>query len=87
MFLVIRYNNSLGFFVVPSIWVLKDRYGGAAKGKTRPIGIGGVPHNEKEVLFMFSKHVGVKDSNEGKVLAILKPAHIFSSGFLDSLIL
>lgn len=43
---------------------------GAARGKLEPLGIGGVLHkSEGHVLFMCSKYVGVKDSNEAKVLA------------------
>lgn len=40
-------------------------------GKPGPAGIGGVLCNSNgEVLFMFSKNVGICDSNEPEVLAI-----------------
>lgn len=36
-------------------------------------------------LFIFSKHVGINDSNEVQVLAILKALRILSSAFHDKL--
>lgn len=36
--------------------------------------------------FMFSKHVGCKESNEAEVLAILKALRIFSHCFQDKVI-
>lgn len=46
---------------------------GIATGKPGPTGIDGVLHNYKgEVLFMFSKHVSVCDSNEVEALTILE---------------
>ena len=38
------------------------------------------------MLFMFSKNVGIKESNEAEVLAILEALRIFSSTFKESLI-
>ena len=50
---------------------LKFNVGGAARGKPGPAGIRGVLRNCKgEVLFMFSKHVEKKGSNEAEILAI-----------------
>lgn len=55
---------------------------GAAKGKLGPAGAAGVLRNNRgEVLCMFSKSLGVRDSNEAKVLAILEAMHIFLSLF------
>eukprot|EP00268_Persea_americana_P068028 TRINITY_DN9427_c0_g2_i3.p1 TRINITY_DN9427_c0_g2~~TRINITY_DN9427_c0_g2_i3.p1 ORF type:complete len:109 (+),score=10.84 TRINITY_DN9427_c0_g2_i3:826-1152(+) len=46
------------------------------------LGIGGVLRNSRgEVLFMFSKFVGVCDSNEALVLAILEALRYFSRFF------
>lgn len=40
---------------------LKSNVDGAACGKLGPVGIGGVLRNHNgEVLYMFSKHVGVR---------------------------
>lgn len=35
---------------------------------------------------MFSKHVGVRDSNEAEGLAILEALHVYSATFLEELI-
>lgn len=40
---------------------------------------------KSEVLFMFSKNVGVCDSNEVNVLAISEGLRLFSSRFFGSL--
>ena len=57
---------------------LKFNVDGVAKGKPEPIGIGGVLRNDAgEVLFMFFKNVGIKESNEAGVLAILEALMIF----------
>ena len=70
----------------PSSW-LKFNVDGAAKGKLGPADIGGVLRNGKgEVLFMFSKNVGIKESNEAKVLAILEALRIFSFTLKENLI-
>lgn len=61
---------------------------GVARGKLRPAGIGGVLRDEKgNVLFMFSKYVGAKDSSEAGVLAILEAIHSYSCGLCDYLII
>lgn len=53
--------------------VLKFNVDGASRGKPGPMGIKCVLHNSKgEVLLMFSKHVGICDSNLVEVLAILE---------------
>lgn len=60
---------------------------GAARGKQVLAGIGGVLHNDKgEILFWFSKGVGIKDSNETKVSAILEALRIFSCSIQGRLI-
>lgn len=51
----------------------KFNFDGAARGKLGPIEIGDVVRNSKGgILFMFSKHVGIYDSNEAEVLAVLE---------------
>lgn len=53
--------------------MFKFNIGHAVRGKAGLAGIRGVLHNSKgEVLFMFSKHVGVRNSNKAEVLAILE---------------
>lgn len=53
--------------------MFKFNVDGAARGKSRLAGIEGVIRNSKrEVLFIFSKHLGVCDSNEADVLDILE---------------
>lgn len=37
-------------------------------------------------MYIFYKHVGIKDSNEVEVLAIMEALHIYSNFFQDSLI-
>lgn len=61
---------------------LKSNMDGAACGKVGPVGIGGVLRNHNgEVLYMFSKHVGVKYSDEAKFLAVLVALRIFRLSF------
>eukprot|EP00268_Persea_americana_P068026 TRINITY_DN9427_c0_g1_i1.p1 TRINITY_DN9427_c0_g1~~TRINITY_DN9427_c0_g1_i1.p1 ORF type:complete len:120 (+),score=19.95 TRINITY_DN9427_c0_g1_i1:825-1184(+) len=73
--------------VPPSLGVLKFNVDGAARGKPRPAGIGGVLRNSKgEVLFTFSKPIGIRDSKEAEVLAILKALCYFSRFFHGNLI-
>lgn len=43
-------------------------------------------NNKGEVRFVFSKHVGVKDSKKAEVKAILEALRIFSHSFQESLI-
>lgn len=46
---------------------------GAARGKPRPAGIGGVFCNvEGQILISFSKVFGIEDFNEAEILAILE---------------
>lgn len=48
-------------------------------------GIGGVLRNHKgKVLYMFSKHVGIKDSNKAKVLSILEALQIHYIAYQQS---
>ena len=57
----------------PPLGVLRFNINGAARSQSTLANVKGVLRNNKcEVLFMFSKHVGVCDSSEGEVLAILK---------------
>ena len=61
------------FWNLPRRGMLKLNVDGAVRGKSGPAGIGGVLRNDKgEVLLMFSKSVGIRDSNEAEVLAILE---------------
>ena len=60
---------------------------GASKGKPGLVGIGGVLRNHKgEVIYLFFKHVGMKDSNEADVMAILEALHISHTLFHHFLI-
>ena len=71
----------------PSPGVFKFNVDGATRGKQGLAGIGGVLRNSKgEVLFMFSKRVGVCDSNEAEVLASLEALRCFSRCFQGDLI-
>ena len=71
----------------PPFVVFKLNVDGAARGKTRLVGIGGALRNHKgEVVHMFSKHVGMKYSNEAEVLAILEALHIYQFFFHHYLI-
>ena len=59
---------------------------GAAKGKWGLAGIGGVLRNHKgEVMYKFSKHVGIKNSNEAEVSAILEALRIYQSSCQQSI--
>ena len=61
---------------------------GASRGKPGLASIGGVLRNHKgEVLYMFSKHVGIKDSNEMEVLTILEAPCIYHSFYHHNLIM
>ena len=74
------------FLVSPTSKCLKVQ-SGAARGKSGPTGIRGVLCNNKSgVLFMFSKFVGVSESNEAEVLSILEALKIFYSTFKETLI-
>lgn len=59
----------------------------AALDKPGPAGIGGVLRNHKgKILYMFSKNVGGKDSNEAEILAILEAFCIYGRSFQFNLI-
>lgn len=70
----------------PPVGTLKFNVDGATKGKLGLAHIVGVLRNHKgEVLYMFSKHVEIKDSNEVDVLAILEALRIYRSSYHQSL--
>lgn len=57
-------------------------------GKLIPTGLGGVLwYCERDGLFMNSRQVGVRDSNEVEVLAILEVLHIYYRALTEDLIL
>lgn len=67
--------------------VLKFDVAEAAQGKLGLAGIGGKLRNQNgEALYIISKHDEIKDSNQAEVLAILEAVRIYSSSFLNSLI-
>lgn len=58
---------------------MKFKIDSAVREKPGPTGIGGVLRNDKGVvLCLFSNGVGIGDSNEAEVLAILEAPRIFS---------
>ena len=62
----------------PPIGSFKFNVDGPTRGKPGPAGIGGVFRNcNGDVLFMFSEYVGVRNSNEAEVLAILESLWCF----------
>ena len=64
------------------------KFNGASRGKPGLACIGGVLRNFKgEVVFVFSKHVGIKDSSEAKVLVILEALRIYYSFYYHNLIM
>ena len=53
--------------------MLKFNVDGDVRGKTGPVCIKGILQNSKDkILFMFSKPIGILDSNEAEVLPILE---------------
>lgn len=65
-------------WVPPSYGALKFNVDRVERGKRELAGIGGVLRNSNGgVLMIFSKYVGVKDSNEVEVLAILEVLLMF----------
>lgn len=61
--------------------------GEAARGKPGLAGIGGKLRKQNgEALCIISKQAEIKDSNQAKVLAILEALRIYSSSFMNSLI-
>lgn len=66
---------------------MKFSIDGAGKGKLGLAGIGCVLHNGKgDVMMKFSKSIGVKDSNEAEVLAILEALCMFVGVHEESLL-
>lgn len=65
---------------------LKFNVDGAARGEPLPASIGGVLWDHEESFHCFFKAVGVKDSNDAAVLAILEAFGIYSSSFHKVLI-
>lgn len=53
------------------------------RGKPGPAGMGGVLHNNGDVLLMFSKPIGVRDSNKAEVMVILETLRIFPTSIQD----
>lgn len=79
-------RRRITFWSAPDSDVLKFNVDTVARGKHGPTGIGGVLYNDKgEVLCLFFKGVGVRDSNEAGVLAILEALRIFYRLFQRSL--
>ena len=71
----------------PPLGMFKVNVDGAPRGKPGSAQNGGVLRNSKgEVIFMFSKFVGVCDSNEVGVPAILEALRCFSKNFHCDLI-
>lgn len=69
------------------IRVLAFNVDGAARGKPGLAGIGSVLRNhKKDVLHVFSKHVGIRGSSEAEVLAILEALPIFNTSYQHHLI-
>lgn len=72
---MISVSPKVSFFVawsLPGVGELKFNVDGAARGKPGLVGIGGVLRDSASFVFgMFSKHVGIKESNKAEVLAIL----------------
>ena len=59
----------------------------AARGKLGPAGVGRVIWDcNGDILFMLSKYVGVCDSNEAEVIAILESLRCFTRYYQDILI-
>ena len=64
----------------PLVGILKFNVDGAPRCKPGPAGVGGVLRSSNgEVLLLFSKNVGVCDSNEAEVLVILEDLRFFRS--------
>lgn len=62
----------------PPVGVLKFNVDGVARRKLGLVGIG-----RGEILFMFFRSVGIKDSNNFEELMILEALRIFSCAFQD----
>lgn len=71
----------------PPRGALKFNVNGTNQGKPGLVGIWGVLRNHKgEVLYIFSKNVGIKDTNEAGILAILEALYNFTFSFQSHLI-
>lgn len=58
--------------------MLKFPMDGAARGKLGMAGVGGALRNNlREALAMFSKHVGIMESNKVEVVAIFRSVPFF----------
>ena len=67
--------------------VLKFNVAEAARAKPELAGIEGVLRNHKgEVMYMFFKHVGIKDSIEAKVLANLEALSVYHTLYHRNLV-
>lgn len=67
--------------------MFKFNIDGASKGKPGLVRIRGIFCNSNsDVLFMFSKNVGVSESNEANALAILEALWCFTKYFEGELI-
>lgn len=68
----------------PPVGVLKFNVDGVDRRKLGLVGIGRALHNDRgEILYMFFKSVGIKDSNDSEELMILEALRIFSCSFQD----
>lgn len=57
----------------PSLSTSKFNVDGIARGRSGPVGIGGVLHNKEEISsLVFSELMGVRDSNDAELLGIRK---------------
>lgn len=77
----------VGSLSLTSRLVLKFHVEGAPTGKPGPTNISVVLCNyRRDVLMMFYKNIGVKDSNEEEVMAILEALRMLVLFFHDKLI-
>ena len=78
-----KKGGQVSSLVLPHpLGILKFNVDGTTRGKRGLVGIWGILHNSNDdVLFMFSKHVGICDSNEAEVLAILEALRHFMRYF------
>ncbi|OMO63114.1 hypothetical protein COLO4_32709 [Corchorus olitorius] len=86
---VLKKRNHFGSWSKPPPGSLKFNVDGSAFGKHGPAGIGGVLRDEEgNTLVVFSKSIGVADSNFAEVMAIREAFIIFSvSKWCDSIML
>ncbi|XP_022774106.1 uncharacterized protein LOC111316412 [Durio zibethinus] len=68
----------------PPLGAWKINVDGSAIGKRGPTGIGGVVENHKgQILLLFSKHIGIQDSNFAELLAVVEALSIIVSPNID----